>query len=59
MLTELFRWNDEGVGPDGKLKGTLKASGLRPHFFSKLESHGLKSPRKPSCPTRRSRTKAA
>ncbi|HEX4125365.1 MAG TPA: CpaF family protein [Tepidisphaeraceae bacterium] len=44
VLTELFRWQDEGVGPDGKLKGTLKASGLRPQFFSKLESHGLKIP---------------
>jgi pilus assembly protein CpaF len=44
VLTELFRWQDEGVGPDGKLKGTLRASGLRPHFFSKIEACGQKIP---------------
>jgi pilus assembly protein CpaF len=44
VLTELFKFQDEGVGPDGKIKGNLKASGLRPNFFAKLETHGLKIP---------------
>ncbi|HEV2545873.1 MAG TPA: ATPase, T2SS/T4P/T4SS family [Stellaceae bacterium] len=38
---DLFTYQYEGEGPDGKLKGTFASSGLRPHFTSRAEYYGL------------------
>jgi pilus assembly protein CpaF len=38
---DLFTYQYEGEGADGKLKGTFKSTGLRPHFMVKAEYYGL------------------
>ena len=38
---DLFTYQYEGEGPDGKLKGNFKSSGLRPHFTPRAEYYGL------------------
>ncbi|HYE00746.1 MAG TPA: CpaF family protein, partial [Alphaproteobacteria bacterium] len=38
---ELFSYEFEGEGADGKLKGSFRSSGLRPHFMPKAEYYGL------------------
>jgi pilus assembly protein CpaF len=38
---DLFNYQYEGEGPDGKLKGTFASTGLRPHFTSRAEYYGL------------------
>ena len=44
ILQEIFRFTDEGLDANGKVIGTMKASGLRPTFCTKLEAHGFKMP---------------
>jgi pilus assembly protein CpaF len=44
VLQELFRFNEEGMDANGKVKGTLRASGLRPSFMSKLDNAGFRLP---------------
>ena len=38
---DLFTFQYEGEGADGKLKGKFVCSGLRPHFTSRAEYYGL------------------
>jgi pilus assembly protein CpaF len=38
---DLFSYQYEGEGTDGKLKGSFKSSGLRPHFTPRAEYYGL------------------
>jgi pilus assembly protein CpaF len=38
---DLFTYQYEGEGTDGKLKGSFKSSGLRPHFTTRAEYYGL------------------
>ncbi|HXZ01868.1 MAG TPA: CpaF family protein [Stellaceae bacterium] len=38
---DLFTYQYEGEGADGKLKGSFKSSGLRPHFTPRAEYYGL------------------
>jgi pilus assembly protein CpaF len=38
---DLFTYQYEGEGADGKLKGTFKSTGLRPNFITKAEYYGL------------------
>ena len=40
----LFTFEFEGEGPDGKLMGEFKSSGLRPHFSTKAAYFGLDRP---------------
>jgi pilus assembly protein CpaF len=42
VLQEIFKFQEEGVDADGKIKGSLRATGLRPTFLGKLETHGFK-----------------
>ncbi len=44
VLQEIFRFVDEGTDENGKVKGSLRPSGLRPLFCHKLEAHGFKLP---------------
>jgi pilus assembly protein CpaF len=38
---DLFTFQYEGEGADGKLKGTFRSTGLRPHFIPRAEYYGL------------------
>ena len=38
---DLFTYEFEGEGSDGKLRGTFRPSGLRPAFFPRAEYYGL------------------
>ncbi|MDB5359878.1 MAG: putative type secretion system protein [Rhodospirillales bacterium] len=38
---DLFTWQYQGEGPDGKLRGTFKGGGIRPHFLPRAEYYGL------------------
>jgi pilus assembly protein CpaF len=38
---ELFTYQYEGEGPDGKLRGTFQSGGIRPHFLTRAEYFGL------------------
>ena len=38
---DLFAFQYEGEGPDGKLKGSFKSTGLRPNFMPRAEYYGL------------------
>jgi len=42
VMTDIFKFEQTGVGPDGKIKGELKATGIRPIFGPKLEAAGYK-----------------
>jgi pilus assembly protein CpaF len=41
---DLFTYVYEGEDPDGRLRGTFKSSGLRPHFTPKAAYFGLDRP---------------
>ncbi len=41
---DLFVYEFEGEESDGKLRGTFKSSGLRPHFTAKAAYYGLERP---------------
>ncbi|MCW5752444.1 MAG: CpaF family protein, partial [Alphaproteobacteria bacterium] len=38
---DLFVFNFQGEGLDGRLRGQFTPSGLRPHFLSRAEYYGL------------------
>ncbi|MCW5732052.1 MAG: CpaF family protein, partial [Alphaproteobacteria bacterium] len=38
---DLFVFNFQGEGQDGKLRGQFAPSGLRPHFLPRAEYYGL------------------
>jgi pilus assembly protein CpaF len=41
-LTDIFKYEQTGVGPDGRIIGELKATGIRPMFSPRLEVVGYK-----------------
>jgi pilus assembly protein CpaF len=41
-LTDIFRFDQSGIGPDGKIRGDLRATGIRPLFTPRLEVVGYK-----------------
>ncbi len=41
-MSDIFKFEQTGVGPDGKITGQLKATGLRPLFSPRLEVVGYK-----------------
>jgi pilus assembly protein CpaF len=44
VTQELFNFVFEGEDANGRLKGTFKSTGLRPHFTPKAEYFGLDKP---------------
>ena len=42
VLTDVFKFEQSGVGPGGKVLGELKPTGIRPIFGPKLEAAGFK-----------------
>lgn len=43
-MQEICGFQQSGVGPDGKVLGRFRASGVRPRFLEKINSYGLKVP---------------
>jgi pilus assembly protein CpaF len=43
-LQDIYEFKVEGVGANGKIKGALLPTGLRPSFMHKFEKHGLTLP---------------
>jgi pilus assembly protein CpaF len=44
VMNEVFRWEQGAPGPDGKVVGQLRPSGIRPVFTPRLEAAGFKLP---------------
>ncbi len=44
VLTDIFRFEQTGLTPDGKIIGQLKPTGIRPLFTPRLEAAGFKLP---------------
>jgi pilus assembly protein CpaF len=42
VLTDIFKFDQTGVGKDGKIIGELKPTGIRPLFSPQLEASGYK-----------------
>jgi pilus assembly protein CpaF len=42
VLTDIFKFNQTGVDPDGKVLGEVNATGIRPNFTPRLEAAGYK-----------------
>jgi pilus assembly protein CpaF len=42
VLTDIFKFEQTGIGPNGKILGELKATGIRPIFTPRLEAAGFK-----------------
>jgi pilus assembly protein CpaF len=42
VMTDVFKFEQTGVGLNGKILGDLKATGIRPNFGPKLEAAGFK-----------------
>ncbi|WP_291511845.1 ATPase, T2SS/T4P/T4SS family [Acidithiobacillus sp.] len=41
QLQELFSFKQQGFGPDGKVRGTFRASGSMPEFYEEMRARGL------------------
>jgi pilus assembly protein CpaF len=41
-LTDIFRFDQTGVTPEGKIIGQLRPTGMRPQFTPRLEASGFK-----------------
>jgi pilus assembly protein CpaF len=44
VLTDIFKFEQTGLGQDGKVIGNLKPTGIRPLFTPRLEAAGFKLP---------------
>jgi pilus assembly protein CpaF len=44
VLTDIFKFEQTGVGKDNKILGELKATGIRPIFGPRLDAAGIKLP---------------
>jgi pilus assembly protein CpaF len=42
VMTELFKFEQTGISPDGRVKGELRPTGMRPLFTPQLEASGFK-----------------
>ncbi len=42
VLTDIFKFEQTGIAPDGKVLGELKPTGIRPLFSPRLETAGFK-----------------
>lgn len=44
VLQDVYVFKQEGIGPDGALKGKYIATGIRPKFLEQLEAYGIVLP---------------
>ncbi len=42
VLSDIFKFDQTGVTSEGKVEGTLKPTGIRPLFYPRIQSSGLK-----------------
>lgn len=42
VLTDIFKFEQTGIGEDGKIEGSIKPTGMRPLFSPRLEDAGFK-----------------
>jgi len=42
VMTDIFRFEQTGIGEDGQILGELKPTGIRPMFIDRLEASGFK-----------------
>jgi pilus assembly protein CpaF len=42
VMTDIFKFEQTGVDPNGKILGELKPTGIRPMFINRLEAAGFK-----------------
>ena len=42
VLTDIFKFEQTGIGQEGKILGELKPTGIRPIFGPRLEAAGFK-----------------
>lgn len=42
VMNEIFRFEQTGIGPDGRVLGEVKPTGIRPMFTPRLEAAGFK-----------------
>lgn len=42
VMTDIFKFEQTGIDPDGKILGELKPTGIRPLFIGRLEAAGFK-----------------
>jgi pilus assembly protein CpaF len=42
VLTDVFKFNQTGISPDGLVQGELRPTGIRPLFAPRLEAAGMK-----------------
>ena len=42
VMTDIFKYEQTGVSPEGKALGTLKPTGIRPMFDTRIEAAGIK-----------------
>jgi pilus assembly protein CpaF len=43
-MQEIFRFEREGIGPDGRVAGRFAPTGIRPQFADRLSAHGIRLP---------------
>jgi pilus assembly protein CpaF len=44
VLQDIYLFKQEGIDPEGKIKGRVIATGIRPKFINKLEARGINIP---------------
>lgn len=42
VMTDIFKFEQTGIGPNGEILGELRPTGMRPMFSGRLEAHGFK-----------------
>lgn len=42
VMTDIFKFEQTGIGTDGIVLGDLRSTGMRPMFMNRLEAHGFK-----------------
>lgn len=42
VMTDIFRFNQTGIGPNGEILGSLEPTGIRPMFIDRLEAYGFR-----------------
>ncbi len=42
VLSDIFKFDQTGITTEGKVEGTLKPTGIRPLFYPRIQSSGLK-----------------
>jgi pilus assembly protein CpaF len=43
-MQEIFSFEREGIDENGKVRGQFRPSGIRPHFATRLQAHGINLP---------------